>query len=97
MEPSELKELCIRVKDAWLAKGTGCAVRSKSELQNRVFRRSLYFVRNMDAGEIVGSQDIKRIRPGFGLSPKYYDAIVGRKLKTSVVRGQPTALDQFEN
>jgi pseudaminic acid synthase len=97
MEPGELKELCIRVKDAWLAKGTGAMARSESELQNRVFRRSLYFVRNMSVGEVVGPQDIKRIRPGFGLSPKYYDAIVGRKLKVSVVRGQPTAFEQFEN
>jgi N-acetylneuraminate synthase len=80
-----------------LAKGSGGSVRSESELKNIVFRRSLYFIRDMSAGEVIGPQDIKSIRPGFGLPPKYYNAIVGRRLRVSVVRGQATALEQLEN
>ncbi len=60
-----------------------------------MFRRSIYFVRDMAEGQAVTRDDIKRIRPGFGLQPRYYDTLVGKRLKVAVTRGTPTRLDQF--
>jgi pseudaminic acid synthase len=96
LEPEELKRLCLDTKDAWLALGGGGYQRPESEEQSKVFRRSLYFVKNLPAGHIVGHSDIRRIRPGMGLSPKYYDDLVGKKLKKSVKYGQATEMNLFE-
>lgn len=96
LEPEELKRLCRDTRDAWSAlSGTGYA-RQKAEEGSMVFRRSVYFVRDLPAGAIVGPQDIRRIRPGMGLPPKYFDCLIGKRLKVAVTRGTATALEQFE-
>jgi len=56
-------------------------------------RRSLYFVSDLKAGEIITNENMKSIRPGMGLMPKYYDFIVGRKVLKDVRRGTPVAWD----
>lgn len=62
-----------------------------------MFRRSVYFVRDLPAGSIVTEADIRRIRPGMGLSPKYFDSLPGRRLKVAVSRGTATRWDLFED
>jgi len=96
LEPSELAELVRQAYAAWSALGTGTLTRPPAETGSRVFRRSIYFVRDLPAGHVVGPEDIRRIRPGHGLPPKYFDALLGRRLKVAVRRGMATQCDHFE-
>lgn len=93
LEPREFRKLCRDARDAWAAIGHGNINRPKVEEANKVFRRSLYFVKDLKAGHIIGSGDIRRIRPGMGLAPDKMDLVVGRALKTDVFRGCPVSLD----
>lgn len=97
LEPHELRRLCTDAHDAWLALGNDGFTRPIAETASDIFRRSIYFVRDLPAGSVVGPGDIRRIRPGKGLAPKYFDAIVGRRLRSSVVRGTATAWELFED
>lgn len=97
IEPLELEILCRDAYDAWASLGNGGYHRQKAEEGSRVFRRSVYFVRDLPAGAIIGPEDIRRIRPGMGLAPKYFDQILGRKLKVAVNRGTATSWDLLES
>ncbi|MCG3771439.1 MAG: Pseudaminic acid synthase [Nitrosomonadaceae bacterium] len=96
LEPADLERLCVDTKDAWLALGTAGYQRQKAEEGSKIFRRSLYFVRNLPSVHVIGPEDIRRIRPGGGLAPKYFDKLLGKRLKVSVVKGCPTRLDHFD-
>jgi N-acetylneuraminate synthase len=96
LEPAELERLCKDTHDAWLALGKVGYQRQSAEKGSKIFRRSIYFVRDLQVGAIVGAADIRRIRPGMGLAPKYFDAVVGKRLRVSVSRGTPTSWDQFD-
>ena len=96
LEPNEFTNLCFEVRNAWHALGSANFSRQKSEEASLVFRRSIYFVRDLPAGAVVGPEDIKRIRPGMGLPPKYYDKLIGKRLKIPVVRGTATSWTQFD-
>lgn len=97
MEPSELKNLVIESNNAWKSKGKATFNRPEAENGNSKFRRSLYFVKNLKSGQKIKSQDIRRIRPGFGLPPKYFDKVLGMKLKKDVSFGDPVTWDKIEN
>lgn len=87
LEPAELERLCTDAKDAWQALGEAGFERQKAEAASKVFRRSLYFVKDLPAGHVICPGDIRRIRPGMGLAPKYQDELMGRKVKTDIKRG----------
>jgi pseudaminic acid synthase len=95
LEPAELERLCTDTRDAWLALGSAGFERHKAEEGSKVFRRSLYIVKDLPAGHVIEADDIRRIRPGMGLAPKYFDDIVGRILKVSVKSGSATQWDIF--
>ena len=80
LEPKELKKLCVDTKDAWMSLGKLGFKRQKAEEASKVFRRSVYFVKDLPEGHIITSDDIRRIRPGMGLAPKYYKKILGKVL-----------------
>ncbi len=88
LEPEDLKKLCIETKEAWLSLGNMSFERQKAEKNSMVFRRSLYFVKDLPEGHTIKSDDIRRIRPGMGLSPKYIDEILGKKIVKSVYKGK---------
>lgn len=96
LEPNELKRLCQDTYDAWSALGAPGYQRQGPEQENRLFRRSIYFVRDLPAGTEIKRGDIKRIRPGAGIRPGDYDKILGRRLKSNVTRGTPTSWELFE-
>jgi len=96
LEPPELERLCREVRDAWAATGRAGFERCQAESASRVFRRSIYFVRDIPAGAIVSRADIRCIRPGMGLPPKHFDQLIGKRLKTTVERGAPTCWDLFD-
>ncbi len=87
LEPTELKRLCQDTQDAWLALGHPGFERQKSEESSKCFRRSLYFVKDMKAGQTITHTDIRRIRPGYGIAPKHFDELIGCIVKTDVRRG----------
>lgn len=93
LEPKELEELCRDARTAWQAMGIVDYGRKSSEEGNAKFRRSLYFVRNLNAGDIISDGAVRSIRPGFGLPPKYIDMILGKTLRKDVTVGTPVAWD----
>tara|TARA_B100001964_G_C14191632_1_gene581355 strand:+ start:232 stop:1293 length:1062 start_codon:yes stop_codon:yes gene_type:complete len=96
LEPDELQRLCTEAREAWKALGHAGYERQKAEEGSKVFRRSIYFVKDVTAGSIVKEEDIRRIRPGMGLAPKYFEELIGRKVKVNVTRGTATIWELFE-
>lgn len=95
LEPSELAQLCKDSKTVWRALGHvdyGC---KSSERGNVKFRRSLYFVKDLQKGDVITEESVRSIRPGFGLLPKYKDEILGRRLSKSAVKGMAVSWDYF--
>jgi N-acetylneuraminate synthase len=92
LEPDELKQLCDDAYGAWSAIGTASFERAEEEKASLVFRRSLYFVKDLPAGHVIAEGDVRSIRPGYGLAPKYKDGLIGKTLKSSVVFGQPVSV-----
>lgn len=93
----QFDKLVQECNQAWMAKGLIGLNRSKSEKQNMVFRRSIYFVKNLKKGYKIKKTDIRRIRPGFGLAPKFFNDILGKTLKVNVQRGDRVTSDVFSN
>ncbi|WP_434777350.1 pseudaminic acid synthase [Neisseria sp. Ec49-e6-T10] len=96
IEPDELKILCQQTRDAWLSLGTTGFKRQQAEAQNKIFRRSIYFVKPLKVGETINQTHIRRIRPGLGLEPKYFDAIIGKKVVTDIEYGMPVTWDVLD-
>jgi len=88
-EPEELKSLVVETRRAWQAIGKIHYGPSVEEKESLIFRRSIYIVKNMKAGETFSKENIKIIRPGFGLSPKYYSTLLGKSVSRDVHKGTP--------
>ena len=91
IEPDELLALCNDTRGAWSALGKAGYEIKPDETQNLVFRRSIYFVKSLRAGETITREHIRRIRPGYGLKPKYYDQLIGRTVAKDIEPGQATS------
>jgi len=78
LEPAELAALCRQSKTAWAAMGNVDYGIKSSEQGNAKFRRSLYFVKDIKAGDVIGKDAVRSVRPGFGMAPKFLDDIIGR-------------------
>ena len=87
LEPEELKQLCHSCRDAWLALGNADYVRQPVEMENIRFRRSIYVVKDIQKGEKFSKDNIRRIRPGFGIAPKFYEQIIGQVSARDLQRG----------
>jgi N-acetylneuraminate synthase len=96
IEPKELKALCKETKDAWLSLGKAGYEKKPAEEANIKFRRSVYFVKDIKAGEIITQANIRRIRPGFGLPPKLEEQLIGKKVKTDIKAGTATSWDLID-
>lgn len=92
LEPADMAALCKGAKTAWRAIGSVDYGRKSSETGNVKFRRSLYFVKSMMAGELVMADSVRSIRPGYGAPPKYMEKIIGCMLLRDVVSGEPVLL-----
>jgi N-acetylneuraminate synthase len=87
LEPAELRALCSDVRNAWEALGSISYGPTEEERPSLVFRRSLYVVADIALGEEFTNDNVKCIRPGFGLSPANKHAVIGRRAKVDVKRG----------
>ncbi|MDD3575607.1 MAG: pseudaminic acid synthase [Halothiobacillus sp.] len=93
LEPPELAALCRDSKTAWEALGRIDYGRKSSEQGNVKFRRSLYFVKDLEAGEVITPDAVRSVRPGFGLPPKKIDDIMGRRVRHSVKKNTPVLME----
>ena len=84
LEPAELAALCRDIKTAWASLGRVDYGRKSSELGNVKFRRSLYFVKDLKAGEVITADAVRSVRPGFGLAPKEHSLIIGRRVLKNI-------------
>ncbi len=91
LEPDEMKRLVEESKRAWQALGTVTYERTEKEKNSLQFRRSLYVVADMKAGERFTPENVRAIRPGLGLPPKYYDIVMGKEATHDIKRGTPVS------
>lgn len=96
LEPVELAALCKDTKTVWAALGKVDYGRKSSEQGNAKFRRSLYFVKDMKAGEVITADCIRSVRPGYGLAPKYLESILNHVLKYDVSSNSPCTIDVID-
>ena len=95
LEPNEMSKLVEQTREAFKALGNGEFKRSSVEASNKIFRRSIYFVKNIEEGDIITSEHIKRIRPGYGLEPKYFNDVIGKRCIRRAIRGDRLTFDHF--
>ncbi len=91
MEPAEMAQLVLETERAWQALGQVSYGATEAEKKSIVFRRSLYVVKDLKAGDVLTKENVRAIRPGLGLPTKYLEVVFGKTVKQDVVRG--TALD----
>ena len=96
LEPADLQALCRDTKTAWQALGNVEYALKSSEQGNAQFRRSLYFVKDMKAGDMIDVTCIRSVRPGFGLPPKFYDELIGKRVTQDISANTKTAWDCIE-
>jgi pseudaminic acid synthase len=93
LEPEEFAQLVSESERAWQALGQVRYGPTEAERASLQYRRSLYIGADMRAGEVFTEQNLRRIRPGAGLAPKYYDLLLGRTVKRDVARGTALSWD----
>lgn len=89
LEPMELAQLCKDTRIAWSSLGKVNYERTEAEKGNVKFRRSLYVVKDIKLGEEFTQTNVKSIRPGFGIPPKYFTEVLGAKAKCAIKKGTP--------
>lgn len=87
MEPAEMAQLVVESERAWQALGQVSYGPAGAEAKSIQYRRSLYIVRDLKAGEVLTRENVRAIRPGLGLPPKYLEQLLGKKVKQDVKRG----------
>ena len=97
LEPAELRELVNSCRIAWESLGVARYGPTQSELASLAFRRTLYVVKDVSAGEELSKNDIRAIRPGYGLAPAEFEQVLGRRANRDLKRGEPLAWDMLES
>lgn len=93
LEPAEMAQMVRECNTAYEALGKVSYELQEQEKKSVVFRRSLYIVEDMKAGEVLTEKNMRSIRPGLGLSPKYYEDVLGKKIRKSVSKGTAISWD----
>jgi len=96
IEHDQLTQLCQDAKTAWEALGKVDYVRQSSEESNIKFRRSLYFVKSLKAGDIIHPECVRSVRPGYGLAPKHLGNILGKRLVCDIEINTPVKIEFIE-
>lgn len=95
LEPAEFAALCRDSRTAWEAVGHVDYGRKSSELSNVQFRRSLYFVKDIEAGESITADAVRSVRPGYGLAPKNLDNVIGRRAARQIQKNSAVSPDSL--
>lgn len=95
LEPDEMRCLVTETERAWQALGQVRYGASEEEKKSLGYRRSLYVVRDIREGELFSRENLRAIRPGYGLPPKYFDAVLGKRAKVQIPRGTALSWDKI--
>ncbi|OGQ99683.1 MAG: pseudaminic acid synthase [Deltaproteobacteria bacterium RIFOXYD12_FULL_55_16] len=93
MEPAEMAQLVVETERAWQALGQVSYGPIEAEKKSIQFRRSLYVVRDLKAGDVLTRENVRAIRPGLGLPTRYYEIVLGKKVARDVEKGTPVNWD----
>lgn len=91
MEPAEFKQMVQDIRTVERALGTVCYDLTPKQKESKVFRRSLFVVKDMEAGEVFTEENVRSIRPGYGLPPRFLPLVLGRRSSLPIKRGTPLA------
>ena len=93
LEPEEMSQLVVETERAWQSLGKISYGPTEAEKDSVKFRRSLYIADDMKKGDVLNEKSLRIVRPGLGLSPKYYDILLGRKVNNDFKKGTPISWD----
>jgi len=93
LEPNEMELLVNETERAWQALGNIHYGATKNEKRTLMYRRSIYISENIQRGDLLNEENIKIIRPALGLPPKYYNLVIGKKIKRNIKKGTPLSWD----
>jgi pseudaminic acid synthase len=96
LEPQEFTAMVAAIRETEKALGRVCYEVSDHETASQVFRRSLFVVKDVKRGDVFTQENVRSIRPGYGLPPKYFNKILGKKAKVNIHRGTPLHWDLFQ-
>ena len=96
MEPDEFKEMVANIRITEKAIGTKHFEMSEGEIAIKKYRKSLFVVKDVQAGETFNTDNIRSIRPGDGMHPRYYADVMNKKAKKSIAKGTPMSWDLIE-
>ena len=91
LEPDEMGALVVETKRAWQSLGTVTYGPTEAEQKSLVFRRSIYVAQDLKAGDVFTRENLRCVRPGMGLPPKYYEILLGRRASRDAKKGTPLA------
>lgn len=89
MEPNEMQALVVDTKRAWQALGQVTYGPTEKEMKSLKFRRSIYITKDLETGDVLTKENLRVIRPGYGLAPKYYEQLLGKKAAIKIKAGTP--------
>jgi N-acetylneuraminate synthase len=95
LEPDEFAQLCRATRQAWTALGQVSFDLVGQERANVMFRRSIFASRDIPAGEVLSADNVRIVRPGHGLAPKYLDMVLGRTARHGIARGEPITWEKI--
>ncbi|OES46063.1 pseudaminic acid synthase [Domibacillus iocasae] len=95
MEPEEMKALVVETERAWQAVGSITYGPTEKEKASLKFRRSIYVAKDIKAGEKFTKENIKIVRPGYGLKPKYYEQVLKREANKNLIAGTPLSFKEL--
>ncbi len=95
IEPEEMAQLVIETKRAWQSMGCIRYGATEAEKKSLKYRRSLYITKDMASGEVLSPENIRSIRPGTGLEPKYYNLLLGKRINQDIKKGTPLSWDMI--
>ena len=96
LKGKKIKEFKENINDVYNAMGKKKFYRNPSENKSKIFRRSIFVVKDIKRGEKLTKKNIRRIRPGYGLEPKFFDKVLGKKTKKNLYAGNPLKIQQIK-
>jgi len=93
LEPKEMQQLVAETECAWQALGNVAYGPTEAEKGSLIFRRSLYVTKNLEQGDVLTEENLRIVRPGLGLAPKYFDIALGRTVNQKLKKGTPISWD----
>jgi N-acetylneuraminate synthase len=96
LEPEEMKSLVVETERAWQSLGSINYGPTPAEIKSLAYRRSLYIAEDMKAGEVFTAKNLRIVRPGLGLAPKYFETLLGHRIKVAAKKGTPMRWELLE-